>query len=134
MTTFFNFLREKDFVRPLSEAQLTQLKRHVQTINCSSCGAPIDLAKGSTCSHCGSPLSFLDVGQAEAMLKTLGEAAHPHAAAVDPALPLALARARTETMAAFQTFEGESRWFSDASSTGLVGAALGSIAKWLANN
>src|SRR5687767_851513 len=55
-TTFFNFLREKDFVRPLSGAQIDELRLHVQTINCSNCGAPIDLAKASACGHCGSPL------------------------------------------------------------------------------
>jgi len=70
-TTFFNFLREKDFVRPLSAAQIDELRRNVQTVNCSNCGAPIDLAKGSSCGHCGSPLSILDLQQAENVVDQL---------------------------------------------------------------
>ena len=35
----------------------------VQTINCSNCGGPIDLAAESACRHCGSPLTILDVKQ-----------------------------------------------------------------------
>src|SRR5687768_1202673 len=31
LTTFFNFLREKDFVRPLSGPQIEELRLHVQT-------------------------------------------------------------------------------------------------------
>jgi hypothetical protein len=63
LTTFFDFLREKDFVRPLSPPQLAELRAHVQTINCSSCGAPIDLVKASACAQCGAPVSILDVAQ-----------------------------------------------------------------------
>jgi Zn-finger nucleic acid-binding protein len=61
--TFLNFLREKDFVRPPSPGQLAELRASVQTINCSNCGGPIDLASDSVCRHCGSPLTILDVKQ-----------------------------------------------------------------------
>ena len=73
-TTFFNFLREKDFVRPLSAAQLDELRQHVQTVNCSNCGAPIDLAHASSCGHCGSALSILDMQQAEKVVEQLRRA------------------------------------------------------------
>src|SRR5262245_8232075 len=53
---FFDFLREKNFIRPLSAQEIDDLRKEVQTINCSNCGAPIDLASGSSCSHCGSPV------------------------------------------------------------------------------
>ena len=76
-TTFFNFLREKDFVRPLSAAQLDELRQHVQTVNCSNCGAPIDLAHASSCGHCGSALSILDMQQAEKVVEQLRRAAEP---------------------------------------------------------
>src|SRR5919109_1451256 len=62
--TFFDFLREKDFIRPLSAAQVAELRRNVQAVNCSNCGAPVDLGRGSVCAHCGSPLSMLDLGRA----------------------------------------------------------------------
>jgi hypothetical protein len=89
-TTFFNFLREKDFVRPLSGAQLEALRQQVQTVNCANCGAPIDLTKASSCGHCGSPLSILDMQQAEKTLEQLRQAAAPKP--VDPTLPIELAR------------------------------------------
>ena len=62
-TRFAEFLKEKDFVRPLSAAQLVELRRNIRMINCSNCGAPIDLAKASACAHCASPVSMLDLGK-----------------------------------------------------------------------
>jgi len=63
LITFVDFLREKDFVRPLTPSQIDQLRQSVQTVSCGNCGAPIDLAKDSVCAHCGSPVSILDPGQ-----------------------------------------------------------------------
>jgi len=54
--TFLQFLKEKDFVRPLTPKQIAELRQNVQILNCSNCGAPIDLVKQSMCLHCGSPL------------------------------------------------------------------------------
>jgi DNA-directed RNA polymerase subunit RPC12/RpoP len=90
--TFFDFLREKDFIRPLTPQQLADLKAQVKTVNCSNCGAPVDLAQGSTCSHCGSPLSMLDMQQASRAVQALQAAAAPKP--IDPALPLELLRIR----------------------------------------
>jgi len=131
LTSFFNFLREKDFVRPLSAAQLAELRKNVQSVNCSNCGAPVDLVKGSACGHCGSPLSMLDLGQADALVTKLREASAPGSGHVDPALPLALDRARREVTTAFAAFDQDPGWFAQASSAGLVSAALSSISKWL---
>src|SRR4029077_873321 len=39
LMAYIDFLREKDFVRPLTPPQLTELRRNVQMINCSNCGA-----------------------------------------------------------------------------------------------
>jgi hypothetical protein len=61
LMTFVDFLREKDFVRPLSPQQLDELRQNIQTINCSNCGASIDLVKDSVCAHCGSAVSMLDL-------------------------------------------------------------------------
>lgn len=130
LTSFMDFLREKDFVRPLSPAQIEELKRHVSQVNCSSCGASIDLAQHSSCAHCGSALSMLDLKQAGdlvAQLRAAGDASR----AVDPALPMHLERARRDVQTAFDAFEQDERWFRDASSFGLVGAGLGAVARWL---
>src|SRR5206468_11747481 len=62
--TCFNFLREKSFIKPLSAAELDELRRNVQTVNCSNCGGAIDVGKASTCPHCGSPLSIINMKQA----------------------------------------------------------------------
>src|SRR5262245_30884319 len=49
LTTFFDFLREKDFIRPLTPTQIEELRANLQTIHCSSCGATVDLARGAAC-------------------------------------------------------------------------------------
>lgn len=131
LISFFNFLREKDFIRPLSGEQLEALRRNVQTVNCSNCGAPVNLATGTACGHCGSPLSMVDMHQAEALIAKLKETANAASQGVDPALPLALSRARLEVSTAFAAFNEEPGWFVHASSAGLVSAAISSIAKWL---
>jgi len=128
-TTFFNFLREKDFVRPLSAAQIDELRRNVQTVNCSNCGAPIDLAKGSSCGHCGSPLSILDLQQAENVVDQLRRASEPRA--IDPALPIELARVRREIDAAFAGSRDTISWWGETSSIGLVGAGITAVARLL---
>ncbi len=50
LTPFFQFLREKNFIRPVPPEELERLKSLVKIVRCSSCGAPIDLAK-STARH-----------------------------------------------------------------------------------
>jgi DNA-directed RNA polymerase subunit RPC12/RpoP len=44
LISFYNFLREKNFIRPLSPAQLRELRDNLQTVRCSSCGAPLERA------------------------------------------------------------------------------------------
>ena len=60
LTPFFQFLLEKNFVRPITGAELAALKAKVQQVQCSNCGAPIDLEHDSACKYCGSPISILD--------------------------------------------------------------------------
>jgi hypothetical protein len=130
--TFFDFLREKNFIRPLSPQQLEELRQNIQIVNCSNCGAPVDLAIGSACTHCGSPISMLDMKQAEQMVAQLQRASEPRP--VDPALPLELARARREVEASFASFGSDPDWWKDASSTGLVEAGISAVARWLKKN
>ena len=59
-TPFFQFLREKQFVRTLTPAELQQVRSQVRQIRCSECGAPIDLEHDSQCKYCHAPVSFLD--------------------------------------------------------------------------
>jgi hypothetical protein len=129
LTTFFDFLREKHFVRPISSEQLAELRRNVQSVNCSNCGAPIDLAKHSACEHCGSPLSMLDLKAASALISQLQQADAPDRA-VDPTLPLRLAQARRQVDIAFSG-SADRNWFEVTPSSDLVAAGIAMLARWL---
>lgn len=131
LTSFVDFLREKDFITPLSPKQVEDLRRNVKTVNCSNCGAPIDLNRTASCTHCGSPLSMLDLERTGAIVSQLRAAAAPPAAADLAALPMELERARREVDAAFAAFDQRPGWFTDVSSAGLIGAGLSSLARWL---
>src|SRR5271156_6667078 len=94
---FFDFLKEKNFIRVLSPQEMQQLKQNVQSVNCSNCGAAIDLQSNSVCPYCHSAISMLDMKQQQQMLAQLQEAAVPKP--VDPTLPLQLALATERTSA-----------------------------------
>jgi Zn-finger nucleic acid-binding protein len=130
LITFVDFLREKNFIRPLSAEQVAELRKNLHSVNCSNCGGPIDLAKGTACGHCGSPISMLDMRQAEMLIAQLQQA-DSGSRALDPALPMRLEQARREVEAAFAGFERQPQWFTDVSSTDLVTAGLGALARWL---
>jgi uncharacterized protein YbaR (Trm112 family) len=127
--TGFNFLREKNFIKPLSAGELEQLRQNVQTVNCSNCGGPIDVTHESACPHCGSPLSMVDMKQAQTLIAELRDAATPRP--IDPALPLNLMKAREEVERIFAAADGNTSWWKDASSTGLVEAGMAAIGRWL---
>jgi ribosomal protein L37E len=112
---FFDFLKEKDFIRPLTGQQLADLRANVRTTTCANCGAAVDLVKESACSHCGSPLSMLDVGRMQELVATLADQSRPKP--IDPSLPLLLAQQKVEV----------DRLFAEAGerpSTSLIDAGL----------
>lgn len=74
LTPFSEFLKEKRFVRELNPAERSRLKAEVKRVQCSSCGAPVDVTKGFACEHCGSPLSVLDADAVEKTLRELAKA------------------------------------------------------------
>ena len=114
--TFLEFLREKNFVRPLSPAEMEDLKRNVRSVTCSACGAPVDLVKGSTCDYCRAPVSLLDARQVDAALAALKreDARRDDAqkGATDPALYVRLLQDRAAVTREFSSMEGE-RHFTD---------------------
>jgi hypothetical protein len=134
LTTFFDFLREKDFIRPLTAHQVEELRRNVQSVNCANCGAPVDLRSGSACAHCGTPLSMLDLKQAEKLVAQLQKAEDRAHQPVDPALPLALERVRRQTEHTFAGFRDDDVWDSVGRAglyVDLVSAGLGLVARLL---
>lgn len=130
LISFFDFLREKDFIRPLTPQQIARLRESVGTINCASCGGPVDLRAGSACPHCGSALSMLDLAQAESLVTELQKAESRDHQGVDPSLPLELLRVRREAERVFAGLPGDDLFFKDAMSTDLVGAGLSAVARW----
>lgn len=92
-TPFFQFLREKQFVRSLTPAEVQQVRSQVRQITCSQCGAPIDLEHSSECKYCHAPLSILDSKAVEKAVQMWSEAeSRRHAAPTPEALGNALQR------------------------------------------
>jgi hypothetical protein len=98
LTPFFQFLREKDFIRPIPQEDLERLKSLVKVVRCSSCGAPIDLATSTACEFCRAPIAILDP---EAANRAVRELASAQAGIAPAAPPLdAASRAAAPVMAA----------------------------------
>ena len=74
LSPFLQFLREKNFIRPLSGPELAELKAKVRSIQCSNCGAPVDLEHESACTYCHTPISILDPGAVAKTVSELGTA------------------------------------------------------------
>ncbi len=102
MTPFFQFLREKHFVRTLSRAEIERLRTFVRTVRCSSCGAPVDIEHDARCAHCGTAVAMLDPEALERAVQALGNARRPRpgTAPRPPALAVMSADARSPGVAA----------------------------------
>ncbi len=112
LISFYHFLREKHYIRPLSPAQIAEIGKRIGSIHCPNCGAPVRLDAEAACSHCGSPLSGLDVEQAAqliAELRTIDQA---------PAVDTPAAGTRSAPRQALPT---------DAPVPDLIGGALRSL-------
>jgi DNA-directed RNA polymerase subunit RPC12/RpoP len=124
-TTFLQFLREKDFVRSLTPAEIERLRATVAQVRCSSCGAPVDIASQAECPYCHAPIAILD---ADAMRRTLAgyAAAEERSHHVDPqaAIDALLAGRRIETR--MHAIEGRAAAWPD-SPVDLVHEALAMI-------
>ncbi len=73
LTSFFHFLREKEFVRNLTLRELSSIKERLAEVRCSGCGGPIDITQDTACGHCRAPLSVLDARAVEKTLEALAE-------------------------------------------------------------
>jgi rubrerythrin len=102
--TFFQFLRAKSFVRSLNDTEVRQLRDAVQQVNCSNCGAPLDIERSASCAHCRTPVSIIDPKQLEATVRRLSESDAKRKAG-DPTLPVTLAMERLRTERAFEAMD-----------------------------
>jgi hypothetical protein len=128
--SFFDFLKEKNFIRPLSPVEIQNLRQSVQEIHCSNCGASVNLQTNSSCPFCHSPISVLDLQDQQRILAQLKEAADASNKPVDPALPLNLAMAKAQASNYFY-IEHDSQWWADSVTLDLVVAGLKGIASLL---
>lgn len=60
LTTFYNFLSEKQFVRELTKAERAKLAATVHQVRCSGCGAAVNLGKVDACEYCRAPVAVFD--------------------------------------------------------------------------
>jgi len=74
LTPFSEFLREKQFVRSLSPAELARVRAELKTVRCSGCGAAVDLERESKCSFCRAPNAILDPDAVERAVAMWSEA------------------------------------------------------------
>jgi len=94
LTTFHQFLREKNFIRAPSPAELAKLRATVRQIACSQCGAPVDLASDSACKHCGAAVALIDPEGVAKALRELAASASAQAPADADALRTTLSDAQ----------------------------------------
>jgi endogenous inhibitor of DNA gyrase (YacG/DUF329 family) len=81
-TPFVHFLLEKNFIRPLSPVELARLRQTIRIVQCSSCGAPVNLEKDAACPYCRAPIAILDPEAVEATVHEL-EAAEARRTTID---------------------------------------------------
>jgi hypothetical protein len=129
--TFFEFLRGKNFVRPLSAVEVEQLKQSVRTVTCSSCGATVDLNTGSACPYCRAPVSMLDPKQMDAVVQQLNredaKRQEANKGAIDPALAVRLMEDRTRVERSFAQFGGDPSSFTVSGPGDLVEAGMAAL-------
>jgi hypothetical protein len=126
--SFFDFLKEKDFIRPLSLAEIQNLRVSVAEVHCSNCGGSVNLQLNSACPYCHSPISILDLPGQQQIMAQLKEATD--AKAVDPALPLKLAMTKAEASNYFYVEHYSQLWVNGRAGD-LVQAGLNAVSRFL---
>ena len=110
LMTSYQFLRAKNFVRPLCEAEIAELREHVRQINCANCGAPVDIERDGICGFCRTPIAVLDPDQVRKVLEDQRQTAQAQQQKrADPTLPITLALERLRAERAWAGTPGSSR-------------------------
>lgn len=121
LSTFYQFLREKNFVRSLTVSEIERLKVVVEQVRCTSCGAAVNLERDAQCPYCRAPIAILD---ADAVQRTLAElsAEEKGRRTVDPhaAIDALLAGQRSERASRAQRYPYDSQPASPSWNTDLV--------------
>ena len=128
-TPFVQFLREKQFVRPVAPADLERLKKLVRIVRCSSCAAPVDLERQAACGYCRAPIAILDPDAVAAALRELDATAAKRAAVASPE---AAAAAVLETERFARAMRAEQARHPEVAGIDLIGVGLGLLKALLA--
>lgn len=94
LTPFFDFLREKQFVRELTPGEIAHVRAQIREVRCSGCGAPIDLGRDTCCPHCGAPIAILDADAVDKAMRMWSTAAAQRANPDPNAVAAAVAQLR----------------------------------------
>lgn len=124
-TPFVQFLREKNFIKPVSPSELARLKSLVRVVQCTSCGAPVDLEHDAACRYCRAPIAVLDTEAVARTLRELDQAAAQRAAIINPG---AAAAAVIESARFERAMKAEERHADRALGVDVVGVGLAILA------
>ncbi len=130
--TFAEFLREKNFVRSLAPRELEELRARVKSVRCSSCGAGVDLERGSTCTYCRMPVSVVDPRQIEKIVHVL-QAAEAKRQTVDPQLSARLVMDQLEVDRLWHQLDSIHGRKVETRLPGLLEAGIAAVADLLTN-
>ena len=132
-STFSSFMIEKGFVRQLTPAEVTDLAERVRTIQCGSCGAPVDLRQHAACPYCRAAFALLDPQAVERALAGYGRQARriedgPRPADLaDALITIERERERARREAQQERWQGN----SPVDSLDLWAAGVGLVWDWL---
>ncbi|MDO5654016.1 MAG: zf-TFIIB domain-containing protein [Brachymonas sp.] len=134
---FSAFMAEKGFMRQLSATEVQQLAAHIRTVNCTGCGAPVDIRNETACPHCQSAFSVLD---ADAVDKALHDHLHAQKKLDAPPKPedfavamadIHMQRERAKRIEQMEKGQITSSAYSDNTVDDLLEAGLELLGKWL---
>jgi hypothetical protein len=71
---FSSFMIEKGFVRMLTRPEVEDIAKPVDVMDCTGCGAPVDICKDAACPHCHNAFSLIDPVAVEQALQGYAKA------------------------------------------------------------
>lgn len=130
LTAFYQFLREKNFVRNLNAREVARLRADVKQVRCSGCGAPINLETDSACSFCRAPIAILDANAVQAALQGLAAAESQHRAVATglASVESMITELETQERARELNRREAVRWTGREHTLDLIGLGIGLVA------